>query len=267
MFDLSAYLLGFTVMLGLAAATWLVSLAKRDVSIVDSMWSIFFLAGALVYLGAQAAATTRALVVIALVTIWALRLAGYLTWRNWGEPEDHRYQKIRANNEPRFALKSLYLIFGLQAALAWVVSLPLLAAVANPSAPGVLDYVGAAAVVFGILFETIGDWQLTRFKANPANRDRVLDTGLWRYTRHPNYFGECCVWWGFYLIALSAGGWWSIVGPLLMTLLLLKVSGVAMLERDIGERRPAYRDYIARTNAFLPGPPRAGHSAARVANH
>jgi steroid 5-alpha reductase family enzyme len=267
MFDLSAYLLGFAVMLGLAAVTWLVSLVKRDVSIVDSMWSIFFLAAALVYAGAHPEVLPRNALVLVLVVVWALRLAGYLTWRNWGEPEDHRYQKIRANNQPHFALKSLYLIFGLQAALAWVVSLPLLAAIASSRPLGLFDYAGAALAVFGILFETIGDWQLARFKANSANRGRVLDTGLWRYTRHPNYFGECCVWWGFYLIALSAGGWWSVVAPLLMTLLLLKVSGVAMLERDIGERRPAYRDYIACTNALLPGPPRAGHSAARVANH
>jgi len=266
MLDLSAYLLGFAVMLGLGAATWLVSLAKRDVSIVDSVWSIFFLAGALVYAGSQPSTSARAWMVFTLVTIWALRLAGYLTWRNWGEPEDHRYQKIRANNEPHFALKSLYLIFGLQAALAWIVSLPLFAALASSRPLGFLDYAGAALVVFGIAFESIGDWQLARFKANPANRGRVLDTGLWRYTRHPNYFGECCVWWGFYLIALAAGGWWTIPAPLLMTFLLLKVSGVAMLERDIGARRPAYREYIARTNAFLPGPPRADHSAARVAN-
>jgi len=266
MFDLSAYLLGFAVMLGLGAATWLVSLTKRDVSIVDSLWSVFFLAGALVYAGTQPSTSARAWIVITLVTIWALRLAGYLTWRNWGEPEDHRYQKIRAHNEPHFALKSLYLIFGLQAALAWVVSLPLLAAITDPRALGLFDYLGAMMVVFGLLFESIGDWQLARFKADPANRGRVLDTGLWRYTRHPNYFGECCVWWGFYLIALAAGGWWSIPAPLLMTFLLLKVSGVAMLERDIGERRPSYREYIARTNAFLPGPPRADHSAARVAN-
>lgn len=267
MFDLSAYLLGLAAMLGLAFATWLVSLVKGDVSIVDNVWSLLFLAATLVYTASQPALLPRTMLVLTLVTIWALRLAGYLTWRNWGEPEDHRYQKIRANNEPHFAFKSLYLIFGLQAALAWIISLPLLAAVASPRTLGWLDYAGTTLVVFGLLFESIGDWQLARFKANPANRSRVLDTGLWRYTRHPNYFGECCLWWGFYLIALSAGGWWSIVGPLLITILLLKVSGVAMLERDIGERRPAYRDYIVRTNAFIPGPPRASNSGARMANH
>jgi steroid 5-alpha reductase family enzyme len=111
-------------------------------------------------------------------------------------------------------------------------------------------------VLFGILFESIADAQLAAFKARPDSQGQVMDTGLWRYTRHPNYFGECCVWWGFYLFAVSAGGWWSIVSPLLMTILLLRVSGVTLLEKDIGERRPAYRDYVQRTNAFIPGLPK-----------
>ena len=109
----------------------------------------------------------------------------------------------------------------------------------------------------GFLFETVGDWQLTRFKANPDNQGKVMDRGLWRSTRHPNYFGEACLWWGTWLIAASAGGWWTIFSPLLMSVLLLKVSGVALLEKDISNRRPAYRDYIARTNAFFPGPHRS----------
>jgi steroid 5-alpha reductase family enzyme len=148
-------------------------------------------------------------------------------------------------------------VFGLQAALAWVISLPLLAATGSTAPLGWLDAAGVALWLVGMIFEAGGDWQLARFKRDPANRGKVLDTGLWRYTRHPNYFGDFCVWWGFFLIALSAGGWWSIVGPLAMSFLLLKVSGVALLEKDIGERRPAYRDYIRRTNAFFPGPPRA----------
>ena len=110
--------------------------------------------------------------------------------------------------------------------------------------------------VFGFTFEVLADWQLQRFKAVPSNQGRVLRQGLWRYTRHPNYFGECCLWWGLYLIAVAAGGWWSIVSPLLMTLLLLKVSGVALLEQTIGDRRPGYADYVRRTSAFLPLPRR-----------
>jgi steroid 5-alpha reductase family enzyme len=194
--------------------------------------------------------------VLALLAVWAVRLAGYITWRNWGEGEDHRYQAIRARNQPNFEWKSLYLVFVLQGVLAWIVSLSLLAAIVSERPWGWLDTLGMAVVVFGIVFEAVGDAQLAAFNARPENRGKVMNSGLWRYTRHPNYFGEFCVWWGFYLIALSAGGWWALLSPLLMSVLLLKVSGVALLEKDIGERRPAYRDYIARTNAFFPGVPR-----------
>jgi steroid 5-alpha reductase family enzyme len=134
------------------------------------------------------------------------------------------------------------------------VSLPLLASALSAQPLMWLDYIGVAIVVFGTLFESIADWQLSRFKADVNNKGSVLNTGLWRYSRHPNYFGEFCVWWGFYLIAVAAGGWWALPGPLLMSVLLLKVSGVSLLEKDIGERRPAYRDYILSTNAFIPGP-------------
>jgi steroid 5-alpha reductase family enzyme len=138
----------------------------------------------------------------------------------------------------------------------WIISLPLLAAIAGSKPLYLLDAVAAILVVFGILFESIADAQLAAFKARNGSRQQVLDTGLWRYTRHPNYFGECCVWWGFYLFAVAAGGWWSIISPLLMTFLLLRVSGVALLEKDISGRRPDYVDYIKRTNAFIPGLPR-----------
>jgi steroid 5-alpha reductase family enzyme len=254
MFDLHTYLYGLAAITALVIATWVASIVKRDVSIVDSLWSILFLAAAIVY--AHQIGGARAQLMLALVTVWSLRLFIYLTVRNWGEPEDYRYQKIRANNQPNFAFKSLYIVFLLQGLLAWIVSLPLLAATGGAQSIGVLDYLGAAVVLFGVIFEAVADNQLARFKRDPSNRGKVLDTGLWRYSRHPNYFGECCVWWGFYLFALAAGGWWSIVGPLLMTVLLLKVSGVAMLERDIGKRRPEYQRYIETTNAFIPGPRR-----------
>jgi steroid 5-alpha reductase family enzyme len=247
---------GLAAILLLAAATWVVSLVKSDVSIVDAMWSLLILAAALVYAAVLPPTGPRAPWVLPLAALWALRLSAHITWRNWGEPEDRRYQAIRARNEPRFALKSLYLVFGLQGVLATIVSLPLLAALAAPVPLAWLDAFGLALVVFGVLFEAVADWQLARFKADPGNRGKVMDHGLWRYSRHPNYFGEFCVWWGFFLVALAAGGWWSILSPLLMSVLLLKVSGVALLEQDIGERRPAYRDYVARTNAFFPGAPR-----------
>ena len=269
MFDSSSFLLGFVVILTLAFTTWGASLLKRDVSIVDSLWPLLFLAAATTYAATVPQPGPRTTLVLVLVGVWAVRLAGYLTWRNWGEPEDRRYQKIRRHNEPHFALKSLYLIFGLQGTLAWIISLPLLAAIAAPGNVTVLDYAGVALWGVGFGFESAADWQLARFKSIPANRGQVMDRGLWRYTRHPNYFGDFCTWWGFYLIAFAAGGWWSFVGPVLMSLLLLRISGVALLEKDISERRPAYRDYILRTRAFFPGTsrrPRKGIDAARHAN-
>jgi steroid 5-alpha reductase family enzyme len=262
MFDLTSFLTGFAVILAVACATWCLSLLKRDVSIVDSLWPLLFLAAAGAYAATVPQPGPRTPLVLALVGIWAVRLSGYLTWRNWGEPEDRRYQKIRRGNEPHFPLKSLYLIFGLQGTLAWIISLPLLAAIAAPGGLTVVDVVGVALWGIGIGFESIADWQLARFKSVPANRGQVMDQGLWRYTRHPNYFGDCCTWWGFYLLALAAGGWWSVVGPLLMSVLLLRVSGVALLEKDIAERRPAYRQYIMRTSAFFPAPPRRVPEAA-----
>jgi steroid 5-alpha reductase family enzyme len=247
----SALSLAYAAMAVFAIAGWLLSLAKRDVSIVDSLWSLFFLLGLGVYVCASEVAPRTALLVV-LVSLWALRLSIYLTWRNWGEPEDHRYQVIRARNEPNFSVKSVYLIFGFQVVLAGIIAFPLFTAASSPAPLGFGDYLGIALWLIGMVFEVVGDWQLARFKSNPMQKGRVLNTGLWRYTRHPNYFGETALWWGYYAIALSAGAWWTVFAPLLMTLLLLKVSGVALLEKDIGERRPAYADYVRRTNAFLP---------------
>lgn len=247
----------------LAVLTWIVSLVRHDASLVDRMWPVFIASASVTYaawMPTQMPLTTRMLVVLSIVVVWAVRLCTYITWRNWGHGEDRRYQAIRQRNEPGFAWKSLVYVFMLQAVLAWIVSAPLLAAGssgAHASASlSLLDVLGAALAVFGVAFEAVGDAQMARFKSQPANRGRVMDEGLWRYTRHPNYFGECCVWWGVFLMALAAGGVWSVISPLLMTVLLLNVSGVSLLEKDIEERRPAYRDYVRRTNAFIPGPPR-----------
>lgn len=256
MLQLEVWLNALPVLLAAAAATWVVSVLRRNVTIVDTLWSLLFVLAAVVYSVSIAAPGPRAWLVVALVSAWGLRLAGYLAWRNRGHEEDRRYQAIRARNEPNFALKSLWLIFGFQALLAWVISLPLAGAVAGDSPLGLLDAIGVAVWVVGFFFESVGDWQLARFKADPTNAGQVMDRGLWRYTRHPNYFGDFCVWWGLYLLALSAGAWWSIVGPLIMSFLLLRFSGVRLLERDIGERRPAYAEYVRRTNAFFPGPRR-----------
>jgi steroid 5-alpha reductase family enzyme len=255
-FDLTAYLLGLGALLAAAAATWALSVAKRDVSIVDSLWGPMFALAALAYAWPFAELAPRGALVLALVGAWALRLTLYITARNAGAGEDYRYREIRRRNEPHFALKSLYLVFGLQAVLAWLVSLPLLAAQRGAPDLGLLDAVGVALALGGLVLESVADWQLARFKRDDGNRGRVLDRGLWRYSRHPNYFGECCVWWGFGCLGLAAGGWWSLVSPLIMTVLLLRVSGVALLEQTIGERRPGYADYVQRTSAFVPWPAR-----------
>ncbi len=258
MFDLDAYLLALALVLSLGIASWGVSLWRLDVSIVDSLWSLMFVLAAAAFVFASETGP-RAYLVLTLVSVWAVRLSAYITWRNWGAGEDYRYKEIRRNNEPNFEVKSLYIVFGLQGVLAWFISLPLLAAVTGQTGLGWLDALGVGLWLTGFIFESGGDHQLVRFRADPRNHGQVLDTGFWRYTRHPNYFGDFCVWWGFYVLAVAAGGWWSILSPVLMTILLLKVSGVAMLEKTIQERRPKYVDYVNTTNAFFPGPRKASN--------
>lgn len=257
MFDLDIYATGLAVGLLLALMGWIVSIGRQDVSLVDSLWSLFFLLMVLVYASSAPVASARTGLILFLVALWAVRLSLFITLRNWGHGEDRRYQAIRAENQPHFWFKSLYLVFGLQAILAWIISLPLLGASLSPAPLNWLDLIGVVLWLCGFGFEAIGDRQLARFKADPRHAGLVMDQGLWRYTRHPNYFGEACLWWGYGVIALAAGAWWSLIAPALMTYLLLRVSGVKLLEADIGERRPAYADYIRRTNAFFPGPPKA----------
>lgn len=243
-------------MAGLVLLGWLISLVRNNVDVVDSLWSLMFLLAAGAYFHGGPLQTERGHLMVWLVLIWALRLSIYLTARNWGHEEDRRYQAIRARNEPNFRMKALWRVFGIQAVLAWIISIPLFGAVGSAAPLGWLDYAGVALWVIGFVFEAGGDWQLSRFLKDPANQGQVMNRGLWRYTRHPNYFGDFCIWWGFYLLSLGAGAWWTFYGPLLMTGLLLKVSGVALLEKDIGDRRPGYAEYIRRTNAFFPGPPK-----------
>jgi len=254
-FDFSLWLSALPVILIAASCTWLLSLPLRNVAIVDSLWSLMLFAAGVVYALASDPRAPRQSLVLWLLALWAARLAVYVTARNAGKGEDRRYQAIRARNQP-FWIKSLYLVFGLQALLAWVISLPLMGAFASIRPVGLLDYCGVALCLVGFAFEAGGDWQLARFRRDPANAQGVMDRGFWRYTRHPNYFGEFCIWWGFWLIALSAGAWWALPGPALLTWLLLRVSGVRLLESDIGNRRPQYADYVLKTNAFFPGPPR-----------
>ncbi len=256
------YAVGLIAMLSLATVTWIVSLFKRDVSIVDGVWALMLLAAATVYATGAEPYTGRTTLILTLVVLWAVRLSGHIIRRNWGEPEDRRYRDIRQKYEPRFAFKSLGIIFWFQAVLAWIISMPLWPALTIPVEAGIFDILAVGVWTTGMIFESLGDWQLSGFKADPANRSRVMDRGLWRYTRHPNYFGECLIWWGFYLFAVPAGAWWTIAGPLLLTYMLLKFSGVTLVEQTIVERRPAYRQYIARTNAFIPGPPKQSLQAS-----
>lgn len=257
------YLQALALILLMGILTWLFTLYRHDVSIVDSLWSLMFLAAALLYAWQIPQAGIYTIVVVSLVAIWALRLSIHLTVRNWGEEEDRRYQEIRRDNQPNFGLKSLYIIFGLQGLLAWIISIPLLFALYARTEFHWLDIIATGLWTAGFIFEATADYQLLKFRNDPANEDRVLDKGLWRFSRHPNYFGEFCIWWGFYLFAIPAGGWWTLYAPVLMSFLLLKVSGVVLLEKDISKRRPEYQSYVDRTNAFFPG--RSGENTLIIA--
>ncbi|MEM6795414.1 MAG: DUF1295 domain-containing protein [Acidobacteriota bacterium] len=251
---LNAFFWAAGAVLTLMTLVWAISLQKRDASIVDIVWGPAFVLAAWVYQWKLPAGDGPwRLVPLAFVTIWGLRLAAHIASRHSGE--DRRYVEMRRKRPDSFTSWSLYGIFWFQGALASVISLPLLFALCAPRPQHftVLDAVAIAVFLIGFTFEALGDWQLTRFKADPSNRGRVLDTGLWRYTRHPNYFGDAAVWWSFGLFAsVTEGGLYTWPSVLLMTFFLLKVSGVALLEKDISERRPAYRDYIERTPAFIP---------------
>jgi len=248
----------FVVVLTAMVALWLVSLRLRDASIVDIFWGPGFVMVAWTAHLVADSASVRAWLVCAMVTLWGVRLALHLARRNLGHGEDYRYRAMRERHGRRFPLISLGMVFLLQGALIWIIALPVLA-VHAPTAVAPLhgiDALGILLFVAGLAFEWIGDVQLARFKRDAGNKGRVMDQGLWRYTRHPNYFGNFLLWWGIGLMALAVGAWWALVGPLLLTFLLLKVSGVALLESTIAERRPGYRDYVRRTSAFLPWFPR-----------
>jgi steroid 5-alpha reductase family enzyme len=252
-----AGLVAAVVVAALMTLTWLVSLALRDASVVDIAWGAGFVAIAWAVAWRAETVSARGWLLVGLATVWGLRLSGYLAWRNLGKEEDYRYRELRQRWGDRFPLVSLVVVFGLQGVIMWVVSLPLQAGVPAPGGIGWLAGLGVALWGLGVFFEAVGDLQLARFKADPANRGRVMDRGLWRYTRHPNYFGDFCVWWGMWLVAAEAGAAWTVVGPLVMSVLLMRYSGVGLLERTITSRRPGYAEYMRRTNAFFPGPPKA----------
>jgi len=253
----SILFLNLAVVSGLMVSAWLISLPLRDASIVDVLWGLGFVVVAWLSWIASQSELPRALLMVGLTTAWGLRLAGYLAWRKFGQPEDHRYAALRRQFGERFWIVSLLVVFGLQGALMWVVSLPLQVAPLGAAPLNGWDAVGASLWLAGFCFESVGDFQLARFKAKAANRGKVFDRGLWRYTRHPNYFGDFLVWWGLYVVALAGGAaWWTLISPLVMSFLLLRVSGVSLLEKSLKTRTAGYQDYINRTSAFFPWPPR-----------
>ncbi|MGE3493032.1 MAG: DUF1295 domain-containing protein [Vicinamibacterales bacterium] len=276
-------MIGLAAVIALGILLWLVSLAVRDSSIVDIAWGPLILLIGVTYYLAIAEPGLRAHLMLTLVALWAVRLAVHIGARNLGHGEDFRYAAWRAQHPDTWWIRSYFKVFLLQGVIAWIVAMPLYYAItgaarSDPSAllitttvgsdPSVFlargqtpfgwwDYAGVALFLFGFLFEAIGDEQLRHFKANPANTGRVMDTGLWRYTRHPNYFGESVLWWGLGLIGVAAGGWLGLAGPAIITFLLIRVSGVAMLEKTLKTTKPGYAEYIARTPAFFPRAPRS----------
>lgn len=228
---------------------WVYCLWRRDVSLVDLVWPLLFALAAWIWFQPLAAGWHHWSVLI-LVMLWSGRLHIHLARRNLGEGEDRRYQAMRKKHAPGFWWKSYFLVFLLQAVLGWIVSLAIYGALQR--APSLLFWVpGFCLALFGLIFESVADFQLSQFKAQPKNQGEVMNRGLWGTSRHPNYFGECCFWWGVGLMALPESPW-VLISPVVITLLLLKVSGVTMLEKDISVRRPAYKRYIKSTPAFLP---------------
>lgn len=242
----------------LMVSTWIVSVIIHNASIVDIVWGLGFVVVAWVGRIVGDGNDARQWLITLLTTLWGLRLAGYLAWRNTGHGEDFRYRSMRKRWGSRFPVVSLVTVFGLQGTLMWIVSLGVQLGQADATPDlGVLALIGVLVYAVGLFFEVIGDAQLTKFKADPNSAGKVMDRGLWRYTRHPNYFGDACVWWGLSLIAAETGsGAWGLIGAAVMSFFLRRVSGVTMLERSLKKRREGYAEYIARTSPFLPRPPK-----------
>jgi steroid 5-alpha reductase family enzyme len=249
----------FVLIIGL----WLYSLKIEDVSFIDAFWAfgmVILAASTFIQLGSPD--NVRPLLITALTAIWGLRLSFHLYTRWLAHGVDPRYARILGGLMDKkgwsFAKSSLLQVFLLQAPLLYIVCLPAQLGQIEAEVPlGPFAYLGTFIALVGISFESIGDAQLKAFKANPSNSGKVLDTGLWRYTRHPNYFGDCCTWWGIYLIAAETmTGLWSLPGPALLTFLLVKWSGVPLLERGLAKTKHGYADYIARTSSFFPWPPK-----------
>ena len=246
--------------------TWIVSVALKNASIVDIVWGAGFVVVAWVMQLTIDGDSTRQWIVTSLVTIWGVRLAVHLITRWRREGEDPRYKKIMGHAMETkgwsWAKTALLMVFLTQAPLLFITSLPaqlgIWASEGGRWVMGPIAWAGVVIAMIGIIFETVGDAQLKAFRSNPANKGKVLDTGLWRYTRHPNYFGDACTWWGIWLVAAETGpaGWVSIIGPIFLTFTLTKWSGKPLLERSLKKNRPDYAAYIERTSGFFPWPPK-----------
>jgi steroid 5-alpha reductase family enzyme len=251
------YILGWNLLaaLGLMVGVWLLSLPTRNASLADIFWGLGFVLIALLSFFLSNGYLGRQLLLTLLTSAWGLRLSLYIFWRNRGKGEDRRYQEWRHKRGASFWWVSLFNVFLIQAVLLWLIALTVqLGQISSTPAHFTwLDFLGVLVWTTGFTFEAIADWQLASFKADPANRGKVMNQGLWRYSRHPNYFGESLIWWGLFLITLTTPhGWWALISPLVITFLLLKVSGVTLLEKDIVERRPGYQEYLETTSAFIP---------------
>ncbi len=248
--------------IGLMFILWIISVFIENVSIVDLFWGFGFVLTNVFYFIRTDGSVLRKVILLVLVSIWGLRLSGYLSWRNLGKGEDYRYKQFRSKyGEKRYWWISFFQTFLLQGILMWLISAPLLGAqyYGQNRGPGIFDYAGIALWITGFVFEAGGDYQLAAFKSDPSNKGKVLSSGFWHYTRHPNYFGDSAVWWGYGLICLAAGSMLPVLGSLLMTALIIKVSGVALLEKNLKEKKPEYREYIQNTSAFLPWFPKKQH--------
>lgn len=242
---------------------WALGVAIKDVTFVDAWWALGLASMGVATFFQAEGSPQRMLLILVLVCAWGLRLGSYMLWRWRDHGPDRRYVKMldRAQEKGMSYPKAAWvMVFQLQAPILFVVSLPVQLGQmsATPVDVGTLGFIGAGLVIFGILFESTADWQMVRFKKNPANQGQVMDKGLWRYTQHPNYFGDLCVWFGVWLIAAETGllGVVSIVGPLLLVVMFVRYSGGVSYEKRLKHTRPGYADYMARTSPMIPWPPK-----------
>jgi steroid 5-alpha reductase family enzyme len=245
---------GFILIMTMMTLLWVVSIIVRNVSIVDLFWGFGFVLTAGFYFLKTEGFEPRKIVILILVAVWGLRLSLYLAWRNIGEGEDYRYKEFRKKYGSRYWWVSFFQTFLLQGILMWLISAPLLGAqyYGRNISLGIIDYIGVFFWITGFYFESAGDLQLARFKSDPANKNKVMDKGLWHYTRHPNYFGDSSVWWGFGFLCFATGSYLPVLGSFLMTVIIIKVTGVGLLEKSLKVRKPQYKDYIERTSSFIP---------------